>query len=117
MVAGDPDRLNRRNFTTLPPALSMRSILANRSILKSALFVGGVFVALIVEWFNTDDRVFVIEASDGAFTSRPLNMGDSFQFDYSSLPTASHRYKAILETDSLFGGVRIPGLVNTRPEQ
>jgi hypothetical protein len=70
-------------------------MLANRTIFKSALFV--------------------IEAADGAFASPPLDVGDSFQFDYSTLSTALHGYKAILDTDSLFGGVRIPGLVDTRP--
>jgi hypothetical protein len=72
-------------------------MLANRTICKSALFV--------------------IEATDGAFASPPLDMGDSFPFDYSTVPTALHRSKAILDTDSLFGGVRIPGLVNTHPAQ
>lgn len=175
MVTPNSDRLNGHNSATLPPALSLRSMLANRTIFKSTLFVGGVFIALIVigslissgpsdatieaerqpttttttepppegvfvvhidngvlrpsnieidiaviqivEWINNDDRVFVIEAADGAFASPPLSMGDSFRFDYSTLPTALHRYKAILETDSIFGGVRIPGLVDTRPAQ
>ncbi len=153
----------------------MRSIMAKRTIFKSALFVGGVFLALvvlgsvissgpsqatieadrtpttttttepppegvvvvridngvlrpsnleldldefqIVKWINEDDREFVIEASDGSFVSPLLSQGDVFEFNFSTLPTALHRYKAILDTDSLFGGVRIPGLVDTRPAQ
>jgi hypothetical protein len=175
MVADRTDRLNRQKLTRLPPALTMRRILANGTVFKSALFVGGVFVALIVvgslfssgpseatiaadrqptttttteappegvvvvhidngvlrpsnleidieviqivKWINDDDRVFILEASDGAFVSPPLSQGDTFEFDYSTLPTALYRYKAVLDIDSLFGGVRIPGLVDTRPAQ
>jgi len=77
MVTDGPNRLNRRDPTTLPPALSMRSKLANRTLLKSALSVGGVFVALIV--------------IGSLFSSGP--------------------------SQAMIGGVRIPGLVDSRPAQ
>jgi len=175
MVADRTNRLNRAKSTTLTPALSTRSVLTNRTLIKSALFVAGVFVALvvvgslvssgpsqatvdadrqptttttteppavgvvvvllengvlrpsnleidleeiqIVHWINRDDNVFVIEDSGGAFASEPLGQGDEFEFDYSTLPPGLYRYRAVLETDSLFGGVRVPGVVDSRPAQ
>jgi len=77
MVTDGPNRLNRRDPTTLPPALSMRSTLANRTTLKSALFVGGAFVAPIV-------------------VGSLISIGPS---------------------QAMIGGVRIPGLVDSRPAQ
>lgn len=65
----------------------------------------------IVQWINEDDREYVILGSGGLFESEPLMQGDMFEFDFSTVPPAIHRYNAVL------GFQRIPGSVDTRPEQ
>lgn len=65
----------------------------------------------IVQWINEDDREYIIVGSGGTFESPPLNEGDTFQFDFSTLDPAIHRYNALI------GFQRIPGSVDTRPEQ
>lgn len=127
MVTDGSNRLNRSDPTTLPPALSMRRTLANRTILKSALFIGGVFVALIVigSLFSSGPSQATIDADrqpTTTTTTEPPPVGVFVvHIDNGvlrpSIPTALHRYGAVLETDSLFGGVRIPGLVDSRPAQ
>lgn len=113
----EADRQPTTTTTTEPPPEGVFIVHIDNGVLRPSNLEIDIAVIQIVEWVNTDDRVFVIEATDGSFASPPLGTGDSFRFDYSTLPTALHRYKAVLETDSLFGGVRIPGLVDTRPAQ
>ncbi|HSF85054.1 MAG TPA: hypothetical protein VLG28_05235 [Acidimicrobiia bacterium] len=67
----------------------------------------------IVEWRHedSDDREYVIEARNGEFESPPLSTGDVFQVDFSGLEPDIYRYFAFI------GNTRIPGTVDTRPEQ
>ena len=64
----------------------------------------------IVQWINEDPREYIIRAA-GMFESEPLAQGDTFEFDYSTVEPAIHRYEALI------GFQRIPGSVDTRPEQ
>jgi len=70
-----------------------------------------------VQWINRDEREFFLEDAGGNFISDPLAKGDMFEFDFSTVPQGLYRYKAILVTDSIFGCVRIPGLVDSRAAQ
>lgn len=68
----------------------------------------------IVEWRHEDsaEREYVIEAREGEFeSSGPLNTGDTFRVDFSELGEGIFRYYSFL------GNNRIPGSVDTRPEQ
>ena len=65
----------------------------------------------IVQWVNEDPREYVLVSSEGAFESQPLGQGDTFEFDYSTLDPGIHRYNALI------GAQRIPGSVDTRPDQ
>jgi hypothetical protein len=70
--------------------------------------------AWIVEWRQEDtgDREYVIEAREGDFEpSPPLQLGDTFQVDFSELPPGIYRYYSYL------GNNRIPGSIDTRPTQ
>jgi len=68
----------------------------------------------IVEWRHEDsaDFEYVIEARDGEWESSPtLTTGDTFQVDFSDLEPDIYRYYSYL------GNTRIPGSIDTRPEQ
>ncbi len=68
----------------------------------------------IVEFRHEDsaEREYVIEAREGEFeSSPPLNTGDTFQVDFSLLEEGIYRYYSFL------GNNRVPGSVDTRPEQ
>lgn len=69
--------------------------------------------AWIVEWRHEDEpeREYVIEARKGEFASPPLNTGDTFQVDFSELEPDIYRYFSFL------GNNRVPGSIDTRPEQ
>ena len=65
----------------------------------------------IVQWLNEDPREYVIIGTGGTFESPPLNQGDTFEFDFSTLEPSIYRYNAVI------GFQRIPGSVDTRPAQ
>jgi len=67
----------------------------------------------VIEWRHQDqDRFeYVIRSDSGVFESEPLGAGDTFQFDFSTVPPGIYRYTAEL------GLNRIPGSIDTRPEQ
>jgi hypothetical protein len=76
-----------------------------------------VAVTPIVEWRHEDsvEREYVIEARarDGEvpFMSETLVKGDTFQVDFSELEPDIYRYGATI------GLTRVPGTIDTRPEQ
>ena len=60
---------------------------------------------------DTEDREYTIEARGEEFTSGPLNSGDIFEVDFTDLEPNIYRYFAFL------GNTRIPGSIDTRPDQ
>ena len=69
--------------------------------------------AWIVEWRHEDvaEREYTLEARNGEFMSELMTPGSVFQVDFSELETGIYRYFSFL------GNNRIPGSVDTRPEQ
>ncbi len=69
--------------------------------------------AWIVEWRHEDsaEREYMLESRNEEFTSPPLNTGDTFEFDFSELEPGIYRYFSFL------GNNRIPGSIDTRPDQ
>lgn len=67
----------------------------------------------VVRWVHEDsaEREYVITARNGEFESPPMNPGDTFEFDFSALGPAIYRYFSVL------GNHRVPGTVDTRPDQ
>lgn len=67
----------------------------------------------IVRWVHEDspEREYVLEERGGLFTSEALTPGDTFEFDFSTLEPGIYRYFANI------GLNRIPGTVDTRPDQ
>jgi hypothetical protein len=67
----------------------------------------------IVEWRQEDssEREYVLEARGGEFTSPVLKTGDTFQFPVCDFEPGIYRYFAVL------GRTRIPGSIDSRPDQ
>ena len=67
----------------------------------------------IVEWRHQDsaEREYVLEGRKEEFMSPPLNTGDTFQVDFSEMEPGIYRYFSFL------GNNRIPGSIDTRPDQ
>lgn len=113
----DADRAPTSTTTTEPPPEGVTIVFIDNGVLRPSNLEIDIEAIQIVKWVSKDDREFILEETDGLFVSEPLSKGDEFQFDFSTSPKALYRYKAILVTDSLFGGVRLPGLVDTRAAQ
>ena len=113
----DADRTPTSTTTTEPPPEGAIIVFIDNGVLRPSNLEIDIDVIQTVKWINRDDREFTIEESDGLFVSEPLANGDTFEYDFSTQPKGLYRYKAILVSDSLFGGVRIPGLVDTRAAQ
>ncbi len=67
----------------------------------------------IVRWVHEDvaAREYTITARNGEFKSPLLTPGDTWEVDFSEFEPAIYRYFSTL------GNTRVPGTVDTRPEQ
>jgi hypothetical protein len=97
--------------TTEPPPEGVVIVRLSNGVFRPANLAIDIAEVQIVQWVNEDDREYIIVGSGGTFESPPLNQGDTFEFDFSTLDPAIHRYNALI------GFQRIPGSVDTRPEQ
>ena len=113
----DAERKPTSTTTTEPPPEGVIVVFIDNGVLRPSNLEIDTTAIQIVKWINRDDREFVLEEASGLFVSEPLGLGDEFQYDFSTQPNGLYRYKAVLVTDSLFGGVRIPGLIDTRAAQ
>lgn len=113
----EADRKPTTTTTTEPPPEGVFIVMIDNGVLRPSNLEIDLDEIQVVRWINMDDREYVLEDGGGAFRSEPIGKGGTFEFDYSTLPTGLHRYRALLETDSIMGGIRIPGLVDTRPAQ
>jgi hypothetical protein len=96
--------------TTLPPQGVVIVTIKNGKF-SPALLKLDLEKEWIVRWVNEDPpREYVLEARD-LFTSPTLAPGDVFEFDFSTVEPAIHRYYTFI------GNQRVPGSVDTRPER
>lgn len=97
--------------TTEPPPEGVVTVRLSNGVFRPSNLSVDIEEIQIVQWINEDDREYIISGSGGTFESPPLNQGDTFEFDFSTLEPGIHRYNALI------GFQRIPGSVDTRPEQ
>ncbi len=99
--------------TTEPPPEGVVIVSINNGAFRPSNLDVDIDETPIVRWVHEDtaDREYVVEARNGEFQSPPLNTGDTFEFDFSTLEPAIYRYFSFL------GLTRVPGTVDTRPEQ
>ena len=106
-------RVPQTTTTTEPPPEGIIVVRIDNGAFRPSNLDVDLTKEWIVEWRHEDveDREYVIEARNGEFESPPLNTGDVFQVDFSEMEPDIYRYFAFL------GNTRIPGTVDTRPEQ
>lgn len=107
------DRRPATTTTTEPPPEGVVFVrIANGAFRPSNLEIDPAETP-IVRWVHEDDpeREYVIEARSGLFMSDPMTTGDTFEVDFSELEPGIYRYFAFL------GRNRVPGTVDTRPNQ
>ncbi|MFQ5554950.1 MAG: hypothetical protein ACE5GC_06225 [Acidimicrobiia bacterium] len=100
--------------TTEPPPEGVEIILIANGRFRPANLKIDLTTAPIVRWVHEDDpeREYVITGSRGFEMESPtLQAGDDFEFDFSEVEPAIYRYAAFV------GNARIPGSVDTRPDQ
>ncbi|MGI9642015.1 MAG: hypothetical protein ACR2N9_04445 [Acidimicrobiia bacterium] len=97
--------------TTEPPPEGVVVVKLSNGVFRPSNLAIDLDEIQVVQWINEDDREYIIVGSGDTFESPPLNEGDTFEFDFSTLDPAIHRYNAVI------GFQRIPGSVDTRPEQ
>ena len=104
-------RVPSTTTTTEPPPEGTVKVRLNNGVFRPANLRIDLEEVQVVEWIIEDDREYVIVSSTGLFESGPLGLGDTFEFDFSTVEPAIHRYNALI------GFQRIPGSVDSRPEQ
>jgi hypothetical protein len=108
------DRAPTTTTTTEPPPEGVVVVIIEGGRFRPSNLTLDLNEASIVEWRHEDsaEREYLIEAREGEFEpSAPLNTGDTFQVDFKDLGEGIFRYYSFL------GNNRIPGSVDTRPEQ
>ena len=111
------DRRARVTTTTEPPPEGVVIVSIVDGAFRPSNVKIDVAVTPIVEWRHEDsvEREYIIEARarDGEvpFMSETLTKGDTFQVDFSELELDIYRYGATI------GLTRVPGTIDTRPEQ
>ena len=104
-------RVPTTTTTTEPPPEGVVIVRIDNGVFRPANLAIDLAVTQTIRWINEDEREYIIRANGGVFESPPLAQGDEFEFDFSTLEPSIHRYNALV------GFQRIPGSVDTRPEQ
>ncbi len=106
----EADRQPTTTTTTEPPPQGVTVVLIDNGVFRPSNLKIDLDEIWIVKWINEDPREYVLIDSEDNFEVS-LAEGDTFEFDYSTLEPGIHRYKALI------GAQRIPGSVDSRPEQ
>ncbi len=104
------DRKPTTTTTTEPPPQGVTIVRIDNGAFRPANLKIDLDEIWIVQWINEDPREYQLVDSNGNFEVT-LAPGDVFEFDYSTLEPGIHRYNALI------GFQRLPGSVDTRPDQ
>jgi hypothetical protein len=96
--------------TTEAPPEGIAVVRIDNGVFRPANLKMDLDEAWIVRWVNDDDVEYLLQGTEDEFEVK-LGPGATFEFDYSTLDPGIHRYRAFV------GFNRIPGSVDTRPEQ
>ena len=96
--------------TTEPPPEGIAVVHIDNGVFRPANLSLNLEKEWIVRWINDDDVEYLLQDTEDEFEVT-LGPNDEFEFDYSTLEPAIHRYRAFI------GFNRIPGSVDTRPDQ
>ncbi len=107
----DSGRRPTTTTTTEPPPEGVFVVAIRNAAFRPANLQLDLDEFWIVEWRNEDDREYVVEARRGEFMSPTLTKGDTFQVDLREFEPSLIRFFTFA------GNQRIPGIIDTRPEQ
>jgi hypothetical protein len=96
--------------TTEPPPEGVAIVRIDNGVFRPANLKINLDEVWLVQWVNDDDVEYLLQGTEDEFEVT-LGPGASFEFDYSTLEPDIHRYRAFV------GFNRIPGSVDSRPEQ
>ncbi len=103
-------RLPTTTTTTEPPPEGVLVITIDNGSFRPSNVLLDLDETWIVKWINEDPREYVL-ADKGDLFEEILAPGDEYEFDYSTLEPGIYRVFATV------GFQRIPGTIDTRPEQ
>ncbi|MEN8112956.1 MAG: cupredoxin domain-containing protein [Actinomycetota bacterium] len=104
------DRQPTTTTTTEPPPEGVLKVRIDNGSFRPSNVKLNLEEAWIVRWVNEDPREYMLADKDGLFETT-LAEGDEFEFDYSTLEPGIYRVFATV------GFQRIPGTIDSRPEQ
>lgn len=104
--------------TTEPPPQGVFTVVIENGKFTPAILEIDLNETWIVRWEHQDDpeRTYILissdrdENGDRIFESPELQAGDSFEFDFSTVPPKIYRYNTFI------GNQRIPGMVDSSAE-
>ncbi|GMQ94505.1 MAG: hypothetical protein BMS9Abin12_1998 [Acidimicrobiia bacterium] len=106
----EAERQPTTTTTTEPPPEGITVVRISNGAFRPSNLTIDLNEIWIVQWINEDPREYTLADNTGAFETT-LGASEVFEFDYSTLEPGIHRYNALI------GLQRIPGSVDTRPEQ
>jgi len=105
------DRRPTTTTTTEPPPEGVAFVVINNGAFRPAILDIDVNEIQTVRWSNEDESVYLFTSTADLWEPVELAQGDEFEFDFSTVEPGIYRFNATL------GFNRIPGSVDTRPEQ
>ena len=105
------DRQPTTTTTTEPPPPGAAFVVISNGSFKPSILELDLTEIHLVQWTNEDPIDYVLTSADDLWEEVPLTQGDQFEFDFSSVEPAIYRMHASI------GFNRIPGSVDTRPDQ
>jgi hypothetical protein len=107
----EADRQPTTTTTTEPPPPGVAFVVISNGSFQPSILELDLTDIHIVQWTNEDAIEYEFSSADDLWEPFTLAEGDQFEFDFSTVEPAIHRQKASI------GFNRIPGSVDTRPEQ
>ncbi len=107
----EADRKPTTTTTTEPPPEGVSIVQIENGAFRPSILKIDVTELPIVKWRNDDDAEYLLTSSDDLWEPVTLLAGEEFEFDFSSVEVGLHRYNATI------GFQRVPGTVDTRPDQ
>ena len=107
----EADRRPTTTTTTEPPPEGVFVVAIRNAAFRPANLQLDLDEFWIVECRNEDEREYVVEARRGEFMSPTLAQGDVYQVDLREFEPSLIRFFTFA------GNQRIPGIIDTRPEQ
>ena len=107
----EADRQPTTTTTTEPPPPGVAFVVISNGSFQPSILELDLTDIHIVQWTNEDALEYEFSSADDLWETFTLSEGDQFEFDFSTVEPAIYRQKASI------GFNRIPGSVDTRPEQ